>query len=136
MNKRIVAGALLIAARGLAGQGAPVKVDSSWMTVRAADSTVEFQLTAGLTPANGGMNFDGAMKGSLTLTVPLHWHVILHFANQDDNMPHSAEVTVVQNPVPATPAKPVFPGAESKDATVGADAGSKEDIHFTADRAG
>src|SRR4029077_12498495 len=71
----------------------------------------------------------------LTLTVPLHWHVILHFANQDDNMPHSAEVTVVQNPVPATPAKPVFPGAESKDATVGADAGSKDDIHFTADRA-
>jgi sulfocyanin len=106
------------------------------MSVKAGDSTVEFRLTAGMTPANGGMNFDGATKGALTLTVPVKWHVVLHFMNNDDNMPHSAEVTALQTPVPAAPGKPVFPGAESKDATQGVNAGSRQDVHFTADHPG
>lgn len=142
MNTRIgslvIATALLGAAaqRPLAGQAPPVKVDPSWMTVKSGDSTVEFRLTAGMTALNGGMNFDGATKGALTVTVPVQWHVTLHFLNDDENMPHSAEVTSVQNPLPATPGKPVFPGAESRNATLGVDAGSKQDVHFTADQAG
>jgi sulfocyanin len=134
----VLAAALLGAAapQALSGQAGPVKVDPSWMTVKAADSTVEFRLVAGLTPANGGMNFDGATKGALVLTVPVKWHVILHFVNDDENMPHSAEVTAVQVPPPATPGKPAFPGAESKDAALGVNAGSKQDIHFTAAQPG
>lgn len=134
----MIAAALLgaVAPRALSGQANPVKIDPSWMTVKAADSTVEFRLTAGMTPANGGMNFDGATKGALTLTVPVKWHVVLHFMNDDENMPHSAEVTSLQNPLPAAPGKPVFPGAESKDATMGVNAGSKQDVRFTADQPG
>jgi uncharacterized cupredoxin-like copper-binding protein len=82
------------------------------------------------------MNFDGAMKGDLMLTVPVKWHVVLHFMNNDENMPHSADVTSLQNPFPVAPGKPVFPGAESKDATLGVNAGSKQDVHFTADQPG
>ena len=134
----IAAAALLGAAvpRALSAQGA-VKVDPSWVTIRASDSTVEFRLVAGMTPANGGMNFDGATGGSLTLTVPVRWHVTLHFRNDDENMPHSAEVTVAKAPVPAMPdPKPVFGGAESKDASQGVNAGTKQDLHFTADQPG
>src|SRR5690348_18210304 len=56
-----------------------MKVDPSWVITRTSDSTVEFRLVAGMSPANGGMNFDGATAGSLTLTVPIKWHVVLHF---------------------------------------------------------
>ncbi|HWZ27060.1 MAG TPA: sulfocyanin-like copper-binding protein [Gemmatimonadales bacterium] len=122
--------------RALRGQATPVKVDSSWMAVRAADSTVEFQLTAALTSDNGGMNFNGAARGALTLTVPVKWHVTLHFTNEDDNMPHSVEVTLAQKPLTATSGKPAFPRAESKHAAQGVNAGAKEDVRFTANQAG
>lgn len=141
LNTRIgslVIGALLLGAAPslAAAQAAPVKVDPSWMTVKAADSTVEFRLMAGLTQANGGMNFDGATAGALTLTVPVKWHVTLHFMNDDENMPHSAEVTKAEAPVPAIQPKPAFAGAESRDATQGVNTGSKQDLHFTADQPG
>ena len=135
----MIAAALLgaVAAPALSAQGAPVKPDPSWVTTRTADSTVELRLVAGMSPANGGMNFDGATAGSLTLTVPIKWHVVLHFRNDDENMPHSAEVEVAKVPVPAMPdSKPAFGGAESKDATQGVNVGTKQDLHFTADQAG
>jgi sulfocyanin len=135
----VIAAAVLSAAApgAVTGQGAPLKIDPSWLSVRAADSTAEFRLVAGLTPANGGMNFDGATAGSLTLTVPVKWHVTLHFRNNDENMPHSAEVTRASSPVPAMPdTRPAFGGAESKDATQGANMGSLQDLHFTADQPG
>ena len=134
-----IAAALLGAAapRPASAQGATIKIDPSWVTVRAADSSVEFRLIAGMTPANGGMNFDGATAGSLILTVPTKWHVTLHFRNDDENMPHSAEVTGAKSPVPAMPdAKPAFGGAESKDATQGVNTGTKQDLHFTAEQPG
>ncbi|HZH41174.1 MAG TPA: sulfocyanin-like copper-binding protein [Gemmatimonadales bacterium] len=135
----VLAAALLGAAapRAASAQGATMKVDPSWVITRTSDSTVEFRLVAGMSPANGGMNFDGATAGSLTLTVPIKWHVVLHFRNDDENMPHSAEVTVAKAPVPAMPdTKPAFGGAESKDATQGVNAGTKQDVHFTADQPG
>lgn len=135
----VIAAALMGAAAPgtLSAQGAPLKIDPSWVSTRISDSTVEFRLVAGMSPANGGMNFDGATGGSLTLTVPVKWHVVLHFRNDDENMPHSAEVTIAKSPVPAMPdTKPVFGGAESKDATQGVSVGTKQDIHFTADQPG
>lgn len=139
MRSLFIAAALLSAAAPctLSAQGATLKVDPSWMTARVSDSTVEFRLVAGMSTANGGMNFDGATGGSLTLTVPVKWHVVLHFRNDDENMPHSAEVTIAKSPVPAMPdTKPVFGGAESKDPTQGVSVGTKQDIHFTADQPG
>lgn len=125
------------APRVLGAQAATVKIDPSWVTIRTADSSVEFRLIAGLTTANGGMNFDGATAGSLTLTVPVKWHVTLHFRNNDENMPHSAEVTGSATPVPAMPdTKPAFGGAESKDATQGVNMGTAQDLHFKADQPG
>lgn len=135
----LIAAALLGAAAPcpVSAQGATLKVDPSWLTTRTSDSTVEFRLVAGMSTANGGMNFDGATAGSLTLTVPVKWHVVLHFRNDDENMPHSAEVTVAKAPVPAMPdTKAAFGGAETRDATQGVNAGTKQDLHFTADQPG
>lgn len=133
----LVSAMLIAAPRLLPAQGSGVKVDPSWMTVRAPESTVEFRLVAGMTPVNGGMNFDGAIGGGLTLTVPVKWHVTLHFRNDDENMPHSVEIMPASASVPAMPdPKPAFVGAMSKDATQGVNAGSKQDIHFTADQPG
>jgi sulfocyanin len=138
LGSLIIAALVLGAAapRSLPAQGTPMKVDPSWMKVKPVDSTVELLVAAGLTPANGGMNFNGATAGGLTVTVPVKWHVILHFINDDQNMPHSVEVTKAEVPVPAIPAKPAFTGAESKNATQGVDVGSKQDVRFTAEQAG
>lgn len=127
---------LCVGAAALPGQAASVKVDPSWLTANAATSSTGFKLVAGMTGANGGMNFNGATKGELTLTVPVNWHVTLHFVNNDPNLPHSVEVTAFTDPVPATPGKPAFAGAVSKDATLGVGTGAKEDVRFTADQAG
>lgn len=135
IGRCVIAAGILSMTAPLAGQAA-IKVDPSWMTVRAGESTVEFRVVAGLTAANGGMNFNGSQAGGLTLTVPLNWKVILHFANNDENMPHSVAVTKAEDPVPPVPAKPAFAGAESKDAAQGVNVGSKQDLRFTADQAG
>jgi len=134
-----IAAALLgaVSPRALLGQTVPVKIDPSWMTVKAADSSVQFTLVAGMTPVNGGMNFNGATAGGLTLTIPVRWHVTLQFRNDDPNMPHSALVIALETPVPAAPRpEPAFPGAVSKDATMGVGQGAKQELRFTADRAG
>lgn len=137
IGRFLVAASLLGAApRSLPAQAGSVKVDPAWLTVNTAKSTVGFRLVAGLSGANGGMNFDGATKGGLTLTVPLKWQVTLHFENNDPNLPHSVEVTPFTAPPPAMPGKPAFAGAVSKNASQGVGADSKEDIRFAADQAG
>jgi len=138
MGSLALAAAVLVSApRILPGQGQALKIDPSWMAVHAGESTVEFQLVAGLTPANGGMNFDGANGGVLTLTVPVKWHVTLHFRNDDENMPHSVEVIPGSFSPPVTPGStPAFAGALSKDASQGVNVGSKQDLHFTANQTG
>lgn len=137
LSTLLVAGSILgMAPRALSGQAAPVKVDPSWLTVNPPATAAGLTLVAGLTDANGGMNFDGATKGGLTLTVPVKWYVTLHFVNRDPNFPHSVEVTAFVDPVPATPGKPAFAGAASKDLSQGVATDSKEDVRFTADQAG
>ena len=68
------------------------QIDSSWLTVDTTAKTANFQLTAGLTQLNGGLNFNGFNDGKLTLTVPTNWTVVIRFVNHDANLPHSAEV--------------------------------------------
>ena len=97
---RIGAGALLLAlgSAPLAAQAATPAVDPGWLKVDTAARTVAVTLVAGLTPANGGMNFNGFGTGKLTVTVPMGWTVTLHYKNQDQILPHSVEV------IPAGPA--------------------------------
>ncbi|MEP6474760.1 MAG: sulfocyanin-like copper-binding protein [Gemmatimonadota bacterium] len=96
----VVAGAAvaLAAGRGMA-QDSPV-VDQKWLAANTATKTATFQLTAGLTPFNGALNFNGFRDGGLTLVVPVDWTVVVNFTNHDGMLPHSAQVIADQKPVP------------------------------------
>lgn len=125
----------LLAAAPLASQAPTLKVDPAWLKVDSG-ARVEFTLVAGLTPANGGMNFNGANAGGLTLTVPAHWTVILHFRNNDQVLPHSAMVIAAVTPVPVTGATPAFEHATTHRADQGLPTDGHEDIQFVADKPG
>jgi uncharacterized cupredoxin-like copper-binding protein len=113
-----------------------VRVDRSWLQADSAGSQVQFALIAGLTPANGGMNFNGASNGTLTLTVPVGWHVTLHFRNADQAQPHSVAIIPAVTPVPVTVARPAFEHAATRNLMSGLGTGAHEDMVFTVDRAG
>ena len=55
------------------------QIDCTWLTVDSATKTATFQVTAGLTQLNGGLNFNGFNDGKLTLTVPTNWNVVMRF---------------------------------------------------------
>lgn len=124
----------LLAAGPLASQS--LKIDPAWIKVDSAATKVDVTLTAGLTTANGGMNFNGATAGGLTLTVPVKWTVVLHFLNNDQVLPHSVMVVPATTPVPVTVSQPAFPNAGTHRADQGLASDNKEDVRFIADRPG
>jgi sulfocyanin len=115
---------------------AQAQIDTSWLRVDAAAKRVEFKLVAGLTGLNAGMNFNGFAQGKLALTVPQGWSVVLHFTNQDQNLPHSAEVIADAKSLPIGPVAPVFERATSGKLEQGFGGGESHDIRFQADTAG
>lgn len=126
---------VLLAAGRLASQTAP-KIDPSWLKSDSGARKAEFTLVAGLTSLNGGMNFNGAGAGALTLTVPAHWAVVLHFRNNDQTLPHSAMVIAAVVPVPVSGATVAMPHATTHHAEQGLSSDGHEDVQFTAERPG
>ena len=130
---------LLIATQSIAAQtsGAPSPIDSKWLTLDSASKTATFQLTAGLTQLNGGLNFNGFNDGKLTLTVPVGWNVVIRFKNQDPNLTHSAEIVDTTKPMPAGPVDPpVFPHATSTKLMTGLGSGDSDTFKFVANKPG
>jgi sulfocyanin len=115
---------------------AALRIDPTWLKVDSAATSAEFSLIAGLGGTNGGMNFNGATNGALTLVVPVGWHVVLNFRNDDQNMPHSAVVIPAATPVPAAAGRPAFAGATTRQADQGLATGARQSVRFEADRAG
>src|SRR5260370_18909752 len=104
-----LAGALLLGAvRAEAQTVKGGKIDPTWLRGDAATKTAEFKLVGGLTDLNGGMNFNGFSRGALVLTVPQGWAVVLHFKNQDPNLPHSVEIIPDADAIPGGPLAPAF----------------------------
>ena len=128
----VVLGAGQAAAQG----GGAVHVDPKWVHSDGATSTAEITIIAGESSLNAGMNFNGATAGGLVITVPVNWHVVIHFQNHDQILPHSMEVIAAANPVPTAQQPPAFAGATTGRLNDGMSAGSKKDIKFTADHAG
>ncbi len=120
----------------LAQAPAALRIDPTWLKVDSAATSAEFSLIAGLGGINGGMNFNGATSGALTLVVPVGWHVVLNFRNDDPNMPHSAVVIPAVTPVPAGAGRPTFAGATTRQPDQGLSTGSRQSLRFDADRAG
>lgn len=119
-----------------AQQNAPVAtqaIDSSWMTFDAAAKKVTFALTAGLTPFNGALNFNGFRDGGMTLVVPANWTVVVNFTNHDGMLPHSAEVILDDGSTPLRPVGAAIQRAYTRDVETGVEAGGGKDVmRFTA----
>src|SRR6266480_7258984 len=127
----------LLAAPVCVAQTTQAQIDRTWLTVDTTAKTATFQLTAGLTQLNGGLNFNGFNDGKLTLTVPTNWTVVLRFANHDANLPHSAEVVDTTKPMPAGPVDPpVFAHAITAKPLTGIPEGATESLRFVASKAG
>ena len=133
----LLTGVLLLGAVGARAQTAKGgKIDPTWLRADAASKTVEFKLVAGLSEANGGMNFNGFGRGALVLTVPQGWNVVLHFKNQDPNLPHSVEVIPDAAPMPVGPVTPAFEHATTGRLDQGFSAGQGGDVRFVPGKAG
>lgn len=133
----LAAVALLLGAARADGQTAHgAKIDPTWLRADAASKTVEFKVVGGLTELNGGMNFNGFSKGGLTVTVPQGWTVVLHFKNQDPNLPHSVEIIPEAASLPTGPVPPAFEHAATGQIEQGYAAGQGADVRFVAQKAG
>jgi plastocyanin len=128
---------ILLAPPAAAQQAAPPAIDPKWMTVEARAQRVSFEIVAGHTPFNGGLNFNGFRDGELTFVVPAGWTVTMGFVNQDRNLPHSVQIIPDSQPLPLRAVDPVIPGAATQDAEMGTTSGSpKERFRFTAEHPG
>src|SRR3989441_5339357 len=112
------------------------KIDPAWLRADAASKTADFKLVAGLTDANGGMNFNGFSQGGLVLTVPQAWNVLFHFKNEDPNLPHSVEVIAETLAVPVGPVTPAFEHATTGRLEQGFPSGQGADVRFVAGERG
>jgi len=132
-----VAGLLALATRAVAQDGtASPTVDPRWLAADTASKTATLQLIAGLTGANGALNFNGFRDGELTLTVPLGWTVVMQFRNHDGMLPHSAEVIEDTHPLPTQPVTPAFPRAVTVRLAEGLPSEGRDDLRFIADKGG
>ena len=114
----------------------PQAIDPSWLSADATSRTATFDLIAGLSGANGALNFNGFRDGGVTLTVPLGWTVLMHFRNHDGMLPHSAEVIDTVHPLPLQPVTPAFPRAFTLRLAEGIPSEGRDDLLFIADKGG
>src|SRR6266568_7548062 len=133
----LLTGALLLGAVGARAQTTKGgKIEPTWLRADAASKTADFKLVAGLTEANGGMNFNGFGRGGLVLTVPRGWNVVFHFRNEDPNLPHSVEVIADAEAIPIGPVPPAFEHAMTGRIEQGFQTGQGTDVRFVAGKAG
>lgn len=110
-------------------------IDPTWLSFDAAARTLRFQLLAGLTGRNGGLNFNGFRDGELTLVVPLGWNTEIEFRNLDV-LPHSAEVIAPRTPLPLESVDTAIPGALTIKLAAGLPTGGTDTMRFRAQPAG
>jgi sulfocyanin len=104
--------------------------------VGAAATKAAFTLVAGQTPANGGLNFNGADKGHLVVTVPVGAQVEITLVNKGD-LPHSIQIIPYTKTLPGSAEpRPAFPGAETPNPQTGITKGQTAVARFTATKPG
>jgi len=114
LSSLAVAICLAACARGATAQAekatAPSQaIDPSWLSVDATTRTATFDLIAGLTGANGALNFNGFKDGGLALTVPVGWTVVMHFRNHDGMLPTRRWSSTTCIPSPSSRLRQHFP---------------------------
>lgn len=101
-----------------------------------AAHTVELTIVAGKTAGGGTLDFNGYQRGAMTVTVPVGWHVIVHYSNAGA-MPHSLAVLPAGAHQQAMPSStPAFQGAETANFSNGLAKGAEQTFTFDATKAG
>ncbi len=122
----------LVSAHGVAHKKV---AGGSFLKIEAAKKTIVFTALAGDGTANGGLDFDNAANGQLTLTVPLHWTVDVVFKNVG-GLPHSVLFETWNTSLSNANPTPAFKGASSPDPVSGTPPGSGANFHFVAAKVG
>jgi len=91
MNKRL----LLLLTLSISSASA-----ASYVSSNASTKTATITVDAGQGAAGGGLNFNGAVKGAKSFTVPAGWNVVMKFKNMG-SFGHSA--AVVKGSTPPSP---------------------------------
>jgi sulfocyanin len=132
----LFAAGLVVFVSRLAAQTPSQQIDCTQLVVDTAGKTATFQLVAGQTNLNGGLNFNGFNDGKLSLTVPQNWSVVIQFVNKDANLPHSAEIVDTTKPMPAGPVDPTFARAMTTKLANGIPTGEADSFRFVANKPG
>jgi sulfocyanin len=115
---------------------AGIMVAAAWIGSGRAAGAAAFTLVASQTPANGELNYNGAAKGQLVITVPVGAAVQLTLSNKG-SLPHSLQIIAYTDHPPAQAAPgPIFAGAETKNPMVGIVKGQTAVAQFTASKPG
>jgi hypothetical protein len=92
-------GAALVVAGTPAGAYAASAQADKWITT--SGNVVKLTLIADYNSVNNGMNFNGAAKGTMVVTVPLNDKVVVTFTNKSKSMPHNAAIIPFTKTLPA-----------------------------------
>ncbi|MDB5076809.1 MAG: hypothetical protein JWO42_2988 [Chloroflexi bacterium] len=128
---------LLLPGHGVAnahGLTARTSAGPTFLTANTKAHTATLVLTASLTTALGGFNFDGYGQGKMVVTIPVGYKVTATFTNKGA-LPHSAIITLASQKA-MTNAKPAFLGAETPNPVTGSPPGATMKFTFTASKAG
>ena len=127
MNK----GLFLLLALSASGASA-----ASYVSSNASTKTATITVDAGQGAAGGGLNFNGAVKGAKSFTIPAGWNVVMKFKNLG-SFGHSAAVVKGNTPPVSVTEKTVaFPGAYTKMLMQGLSMNAADTVKFKATTAG
>jgi hypothetical protein len=107
-----------------------------FLSYNPARRTVRLRAVAGHNGVNESLNFNGAVRGSRIVVVPLGWRVEVEFRQADEALAHSALVATALEQMPVDAPAPAFPGAATRRTIEGIIEGGTDTFAFAADRAG
>lgn len=113
----------------------PVHVNE-FLTYDARVRTASLQLVAGYNGVNGSLNYNGAMRGTRAVAIPLGWRVHVIVSNHDTDLQHSAIVVQEVLPPPLELTTPAFEGGALARLDEGLHDEETGTFDFIADKAG
>ena len=114
---------------------APRTTVNAYLEFAPSERAAYLDLVAAHDSARGRPTFNGAAEGGATVTIPLGWRVVIHFANAD-TVPHSAIVVDEPDLIPDDAPAAAFGQAFVRRVEDGLPPGARDDIAFTANREG
>lgn len=118
---------------GTTNSPAPTPPPSSpWLQYNLSSKTVNLELIASDTGANGGFNFDGYSLGQMTVTIPSGWTVNVTYQNNTNSTGHSAMIVPYAQHTAPSGFTPAFSGSSTPNPDVGITSGQTQTMHFVA----